>query len=406
MMKKLGLLALILGLVIAFAMPALAFTIDGAKGQKMYIGGTFMTDFGYWHRDKELIGGPGTKLSERTEFFTSVPNHSTLRGTLQVGNVGGYWEFGMGGNLLSTTNVSTDITAENNKYIETRQIYGFYNFGNCQILAGKTHGQIYSVVPWQVMGVWQNGHVYGFGWGAIYDQRNTQVRFTQNVTKMVGYQISLVQPQEYFDTTLVAPQNKSYAYMPQVAAKVMLNFGVVSLFPAFAYQNVKWDNVPNNFDDNMSSWYGVLPVKVKVAGFTGTFQGGYGMNLGMGNSASGAGGGLLTLQSSFHGYGRVNGKIKDTTGINGFVDLAYTFGPATPHIYFGYDNAKNSDLWKVGDDNITRMMYGASIDYKVADAFYVIPEFTYYDYGKAPGVASKPDLGKEWIGGVQFRFNF
>ncbi len=106
-MKKLGLFALVLGLVVAFALPAFAFTIEGAKGEKMYIGGTFMTEFGYWHRDKELIGGPGTSLSERTEFFTSVPNYSTLRGTLQVGNVGGYWEFGMGGNLLSTTTSGT-----------------------------------------------------------------------------------------------------------------------------------------------------------------------------------------------------------------------------------------------------------------------------------------------------------
>ena len=66
MMKKLGLLAFILGLVIAFAMPALAFTIEGAKGEKMYIGGTFMTDFGSWYRSKELIAGkPGdTTLSE------------------------------------------------------------------------------------------------------------------------------------------------------------------------------------------------------------------------------------------------------------------------------------------------------------------------------------------------------
>ena len=38
----------------------MAFTIDGAKGEKMYIGGTFMTDFGYWDRSKELIAGmPG-----------------------------------------------------------------------------------------------------------------------------------------------------------------------------------------------------------------------------------------------------------------------------------------------------------------------------------------------------------
>ena len=89
--------------------------------------------------------------------------------------------------------------------------------------------------------------------------------------------------------------------------------------------------------------------------------------------------------------------------------MAYTFGPATPHLYFGYDNEKNSDIYGKlpnSDDNNTRMMYGASINYMIAPQFYVIPEFTYYDYGKSPILANKPDIGKEWIGGVQFRFVF
>lgn len=51
-------------------------------------------------------------------------------------------------------------------------------------------------------------------------------------------------------------------------------------------------------------------------------------------------------------------------------------------------------------------MAGIGINYKVADGFYVAPEFTYYDYGKAPNNAAKPDLGKKWLGGVQFRFIF
>ncbi|MGC1403234.1 MAG: hypothetical protein WA974_09930 [Thermodesulfobacteriota bacterium] len=396
MMKKLGLLAFILGLVIAFAMPALAFTIEGAKGEKMYIGGTILTDIGAWSRSKELIAGvPGsTALSDRTEFYDNVLLHSVLHGTVEVGPAGMLWEFGMGENRNPS-----ELLGANTSYVETRLLYGWYNFGNCQILAGKNHGQLYSVVPWQTMGVWQ-GHVYGFGWGSIYDQRNAQIRFTQNVTKQVGWQISLVDPDQYADAAASPANKNSYTYLPQVDAKVSLNFGMVALYPAFGYQYVKWDNVAPGFDDNVQSWFAVLPVVVKAAGFTGTIQAGYGQNTDA----------FLTFQSGFTKYGRdASGKVKNTTTLNGFVDLAYTFGPATPHLYFGYDNEKNSDIYGKlpnSDDNNTRMMYGASINYNVAGPFYIIPEFTYYDYGKSPILANKPDIGKEWIGGVQFRFVF
>ncbi len=102
--------------------------------------------------------------------------------------------------------------------------------------------------------------------------------------------------------------------------------------------------------------------------------------------------------------GDISGKIKNSTGTH--IDLSYTFGLTTPHIYFAFDNDKVSDEWKIGDNNNTRITYGASIDYKVSDTFYVIPVFTYYDWGKQPGVASKSDIGKEWIGGLKFRFVF
>jgi hypothetical protein len=49
-------------------------------------------------------------------------------------------------------------------------------------------------------------------------------------------------------------------------------------------------------------------------------------------------------------------------------------------------------------------MYGASIDYKVTNTFYVIPVFTHYDWGKQLG--SKTDTNQEWMGGLQFRFVF
>ncbi len=116
---------------------------------------------------------------------------------------------------------------------------------------------------------------------------------------------------------------------------------------------------------------------------------------------------LFTIQRSFYGYFWDNsGRINDTTGKHGVADLAYTFVLATPHIYLGYENTKNNKDWKVGDDDITRMMYGVSIDYKVTDSFYVIPVFTYYDWSKQSEVTSKPGINKEWISGLQFRFIF
>jgi hypothetical protein len=64
--------------------------------------------------------------------------------------------------------------------------------------------------------------------------------------------------------------------------------------------------------------------------------------------------------------GEPSEKIKKSAGAH--IDLSYTFGPTTPHIYFGYNNAKDSDEWKIKDNNNIRIMYGASIDYKVSDS--------------------------------------
>jgi hypothetical protein len=411
-MKKLGLLALVLGMVIAFAVPAMSFTIEGAKGEKMYIGGVFMTDMGWFNRSKEITGS-GT---DQTQFVMAVPNHSRLRGSLEIGNVGGFWEFGMGGVEAGTAGAYNTT----NNYVETRKLYGWYKFGNCELRAGKDDGYYFSVVPSQYFGLNWDLHVFGFGWGALYDTREPQLRFTQNIDKTFGYMITLLQSTIWNDPYTTTVNRVSYNQFPRLAAKVMMNFGAVSLYPAFQGQYAKWDNlsqvppystVGKSPDDNVTSWQVQLPVVFKGGPFTGTIMGYYGQN-----SAPFYGG----FASPFHAWGRdINvggtGAIKNTTDMGGFINLAYTVGAVTPAIYFGYDNAKNSDIYKTsaafpvaGDDYNNRMMYGASVMFKVAEGFFVVPEFTYYDYGKYPAGSanSNKDVGKEWMGGVQFQFVF
>jgi hypothetical protein len=116
---------------------------------------------------------------------------------------------------------------------------------------------------------------------------------------------------------------------------------------------------------------------------------------------------LFAVKRSFYGYfWDTSGRINDTNGKHEIADIAHTFGRATPHFYLGHENDKNSNDWKAGNEDITRMMYGLSLDYKVTNAFYVIPVLTYYVWGKQSEVSSKPGNDKEWIGGLQFRFIF
>jgi hypothetical protein len=415
-MKKLGLLALVLGMVVAFAVPAMSFTIEGAKGEKMYIGGIFYTDMGWLGRSKELTG----TNTDQTQFLMTVPTHSRLRGSLEIGNVGGFWEFGMGGAQTGTGTTLNYVTTNN--YVETRKLYGWYKFGNCEFQAGKNDGYYFHVAVSQWLGLNWDLHVNGFGWGALYDARDPQVRFTQNLSKNFGYMITLLQPTVWTDpyAPATSPNRLSYNYWPRLAAKLMFNYDNWSLFPAFQGQYAKWDNLSQvppystlgkSPDDNVTSWQAVLPVVFRGGPFTATAQFYYGQN-----SAPFYGG----FASGFHAWGRDvspggTGAIKTTTDMGGFINLAYAVGAALPAVYFGYDNAKNSDLYKTsaafpisGDDYNSRMMIGASCSIKIAEGFFMTPEFTYYDFGKYPAGSANAgkDFGKEWIGGIQFAFVF
>ena len=406
-MKKTLMFALVLALAVAFAVPAFAFRIEGAKDTKFYFGALVYTDLGVWSRDADNFKTNFPGQTDRTELVLTIPRHSRIRGVIESGAVGAYWELRLGANKQNAAAGSAEYLGNGGAYrTEGAKLYGYYKFGNCTFLAGKTDGHIYSTGAYQNFGFDNNNHIAGFGWGVIYDTRSAQVRFSQDISKTFGYDISLVQPDYYVDNgtgqvaiTATGARN-SLGTFPLAAAKVRMNFGAVSLMPAAWLQYVKWNDLPavpgkQNPDDNLTSWGGVLPVIVKAGAFTGTFQMAYGLNMQ----------GVLALQSAFHSYQRVNGSIKNTTGWNGYFDLAFTAGAVTPHFYMGYDRAQNDDAY-FGDKYNDRMMYGVGVNWKVTDNFYVVPEFTYYDYGKNVRLPNTPELGAEWLGGVQFQFVF
>jgi len=398
-MKKLAIFALVLGLAIAIAIPAMAFKIEGAKDQKFYFGGNAVVDLGYWNHSKEFAAGwGGNPNNDRTDLLLDLSQFTMIKASFESGNAGAYWELGLArDNITGHEQIDAQNSADKfnrSNYLENRKIYGWYTFGNCKITVGKLDGSFMAFAPAQTMGYMQ-GYFGLVGWGLLWDDRTTQVRYSQQISKAFGYQISLVQPVMYEEGTPGPTSIDSYAQLPRVDARFDLNFGPVSLYPGGSWMQIKYDNLPSGWDDNVTFWQLQLPVLVKAGPFVGKFQIGYGQNI---NGYAG--------ESTYQKYQRVNGSVKNTTGITGFVDLAFTAGIVTPHFYFGYDRATNSDTWKVGDDNNTRMSYGANVSIKISDNFFVVPELTFYDWGKKPNTLVNKDIGTQWIGGAQFMFTF
>jgi hypothetical protein len=177
-MKITLIFALVLGLAVMFAVPAPAFKIESGQDGTFYFGGLFYTDLAAWNRSKELFNGK----SDNTQLIFDVPQHSRIRGALEVGNVGGYWEIRMAGSQQAV-GLSPSYSSSGYYFAESAKLYGYYKFENCTLLAGKTDGHVFSVIPYQNIGFSVSGgaHFGLFGWGGIVYQRNAQVRFSQDV---------------------------------------------------------------------------------------------------------------------------------------------------------------------------------------------------------------------------------
>jgi hypothetical protein len=415
-MRKLAIFALVLGLVIAFAVPAMAFRIEGPKDTKFYFGFTGLLDTGARTLSKERAAGYGS-TDDRTEFFMNIPQHSNIHGIIEAGNTGFYWEVRYGRDLQAAHESTVDapnaaVKTDYKNYIEGAQFYGWYKFGNCQIMAGKSHGHLFTVVPYQNVG--QNyGHIYLFGWGAIYDERAAQVRFSQNVNKTFMWQISAVQP--YYGDVNVNPNGTyspvaipgvtrnvdSYVTFPALALKAAINLGPVSLFPAFGWAEGNFQGLPSGWDDTVTWWIAMLQARATFGPVTILASGNWGQNLGIGGSI------YTTAQNPYASpVWSTNGRVMNARSMGGFVDVGFKAGMITPHFFFGYDRAQNTDAYLVGNDYNDRLAAGVSAQIQISPNFNISPEIAYYNYGDTPNNVNKPSMGTEWYYGMQFQFLF
>ena len=456
MMKKLGMIAFVMLLMVALALPAFAISIEGAKGERLTVGGEVDWDIGFYNTDQwtntvafpsgvNNTGGgtvfPWKPGPSKTMLIDAVPYWTNLWFKVDAGPASmfaRFYTFGDNSQNPHSTNTPGVQSGGYGPTLYTQEQYfagidvwyGSYKFGNCVLSAGKMEGSTITLAMSQRLGyepmVLQAGHVAGLGFGCVYDLKAPQVRFEQHISKMFGYQISLVEPGAYdaFGTpayvagAYVAQPTygrNSYYTLPMLAVKLELNFGPVMLFPAGAIQQVQWDGLPAGWDTSMTSWLVRLPVLVHVGPFTGMLEGTYGQNLG---GSTGYDVNMCQGEAEFALFTRnALGKIQNANTTAFWADLSWTFGMVTPHIFGGIDiSTTPTGAYTTGETSNTRTIYGINCYIKINKNFTIIPELFASDLGYAPGfpiaaaypypLNSKLELGQDVVGGIEFQFSF
>ncbi len=380
MMKKLGMIVFVMALVVAFALPAFAFTVEGAKGERFTIGGTFMYDIGYRLTNKNYNTKTGSFYGsdDRTNFFSDLSQSSYVMGNYANGPFSATFILSTQSSYESYHKQVYDYNANSpysvaggsiNSYLNTKDnaifdlVYGTYSFGSMSISAGKMSPITVVQAPSSVIGYsyGEGGTIVGIAYGFVYENKKTGIRLQHNINKMIHYVIGLnttgTLPEDV-DTGAGISLRESYATLPNISARVGFNFGHVVVMPGFSWEQVKWNNLPTGWDDKVDVWFVRLPVQLRFGAFTALIEGLYGQNLGgLGSSFAT----LVASESSYSGYWRdAGGTIHNGNTLNGWVDLSYTFGPVTPHFFYGQTRSGNDDRYKTGDKDGTRSYYGVN----------------------------------------------
>jgi hypothetical protein len=451
MMKKLGMFAFVMALVVVFALPAFAITVQGGKDESVTIGGQLYYDFGFRNVDKDRnahvndgMTSP-TSGKDRTYFFNGVSTSTTLWFSFNVGAVSGwanlyafvspgFYNSYVDNRVLqpsqaytSWANTSTSGTFANiNNTTGWDLVYGTYKFGDFTIQAGKLPALTVVQVPPQMLGYLSEtgGHIDGIAYGYVYENKVPALRFNHYVNKMFNYSIQLSYPSVFAEnaTPGLAPAagtpmtigmssgytlRESYSQIPRIGARVGINVGPASINPGFGWEQWKWNDITPGWDDTATAWFVRLPVRLTFGPFVALIEGLYGQNLGGATSNQNS---MMASESADSMYKRTaTGAIMNANTLNYWADFAYTIGPVTPHIYFG-QTQYNNDIFKTvpnSDTSSGRTFYGILANYKITPNFWLVPEFSIYDLGHVPGIGvTNYKLGVDWLAGVQFQFKF
>ncbi|OEU51022.1 MAG: hypothetical protein BA861_09685 [Desulfobacterales bacterium S3730MH5] len=387
MMKKIGVCLLALALAVFFAAPAAA---------EFDLYGSLRLITGWYNMDAEECGpdGPGADYGVRddNELFWELCDISRFGARFSTGDI--------------TANVELGLKGEGhgNNSVYTRLLYGTWDFGAGSLKVGQDYPS-YTIPSSQVAprydlgpkgteaGRSLDGENYFIGYGCLWESRVPQVE----LKLASGFFLTLLQPETRSDGDINRQLGVSDADVDKKVPKISVGYEYegegLCLSPGFAFNTYDVHVDSRDIDDRIDSYLIYLDGKAGLGPADIQWSLHYGQNL--------IDFGLWSRELAASAQFKDNGDVEDSQCYGGYLQVAFPVDPVTITVGTGYVASKNDALGKGDVDD--QMSYFVQAKIPLANTFYIVPEFSYYDQMED---ASGYDEPEAWFLGLMWRMDF
>jgi hypothetical protein len=387
-MKKIGISVLALTLAVLLAAPAMAESITPYASMRL---GTF------WSTRDFNDYGPILGEDDDSDLNFDLADISRFGAKGQVGDIFGHVELGLrhssnaAGYDTAAAASGTAAKPHYNRHVYTRLIYGTYKMNGATLLVGQNYTPTTFPSAQQGPGIFnlQNGNI---GTGCLWDRRWPQIR----VTLDNGFYV--VAAEAFAGTSVsgsaVPPLGLTGGDYDVELPKMFVGYAYkqegLHLEPGFGYQTMTLNDV-SGLEEDVDAWVAFLKGKVALGAVDLKFAAHYGQNL---NDFGilGRGSSVAVLDAS--------GDVEDAESWGGYLQASFKVDPATISVGWGYANDENDAIGTDADEE-----WNGFINCKIpiADTFFVVPEFNYWDGMDDQWGNEDPDM---WHLGILWQMDF
>ena len=370
-MKKIGVSLLAVSLVVFLAIPALAeFDPYGSVRVGVFWGDMESND---------------PAIEDDADLHMPLGDFSYFGAKFTTGDLHGHVKLALEGD-------------EDGNAVHLEELYGTWDFGGGTLLVGQDHTP-YTLVSAQVapgapavpMLGYEGMHYdldNGFiGFGALWDGYKPQI----TLELASGLYISLIQPEWEDDGPMGgAPGGDADVTLPKICVGFEHETEGLAVNGGVAYNT--YDYEIGAFDESVDSYLIYVGGTAALGVVDLQWNLHYGQNLGDF--------GLVDREDASMAQVDATGDVEDSDCYGGYIQAAFNVDPATIALGCGYTQSENDVL---GTEEDEQMSYFVNAKIPMADTFFVVPEFTYYDGMEDATGADEPEA---WYLGLKLQMDF
>lgn len=385
-MKKIAVSLLALTLAVFLAVPATA-------EFKPYGSVRLLT--GWWDLEANDAGpgkplhDPDNPINDDEDLVWELSDISRFGAKFKTGDLGGRVEFGLKGDGRSNNGVST------------RLLYGTWDFGGGTLLVGQEWTP-YTFTSAQIAPRYNidgnhptiNSENTFIGYGCLWNSRQPQIELKLDN----GFYVALIQPETKSSVKTGLPglapgvDVDEDTTIPKICIGYEFKTEGLMLSPGFGYNTYEADIDALDCSEDIDSYLFYLNGKAALGMADLQWSVHYGQNLGDF--------GLWNREDAAYAHIDTDGNIEDSDCYGGYLQVAFNIGPPTITLGYGYVQSEND---VAGDDEDEQQSYFIQAKIPIADTFYVVPEFSFYDQMED---ANGNDEPQAWFAGLLWRMDF